>query len=109
MNKPQFDPAKEADNIFCEHTTAMVSGIHATYDNTNDMLDSTTEECSFILVKRFEEGNYSPLQFAAVRNELSALLWKLFGTAIEAEEKAKAEDKDKAIAAVISEIRMYMQ
>ena len=109
MSNPIFDPAKEAFDIFCEHTTTMVSGIHAEYDNTQDMLDSTTEECSFILVKRFEEGNYSPLQFAAVRNELSALLWKLFGPAIEADDKAKAEAEDKATEAIIAEIRMYMR
>lgn len=98
-----FDPAKEADNIFCEHTTNMVSGIHAEYDDTQHMLDCTTEECSFILVKRFEEGKYTPMQFAAVRNALADLLWKLFGPTIEAEDKAKVTE------AVISEIRMYMQ
>lgn len=103
MTKPQFDPAKEAFDILCEHTTAMVSGVHAEYDNTQDMLDCTTEECAYILTSRFAEGKYTPLQYAAVRNELATLLWKLFGHAIEAEEKAEA------MADIVAEIRMYMQ
>ena len=91
MTKPQFDPAKEAFDILCEHTAAMVSGVHAEYDNTQDMLDCTTEECAYILTSRFAEGKYTPLQYAKIRNELAVLLWNLFGPTIEAEEKAKAQ------------------
>lgn len=104
-----FDPAHEAFKILCEHNNAMVSGIHAEYDNAQDMLDCTTEECAFILTTNLVEGKYTPMQFAAVRNALGELLWKVFGPAIEAEEKAKMEAEANAMNAVIAEIRMYMQ
>lgn len=85
-----FDPAHEAFKILCEHTTAMVSGVNAKYESTQDMLDSTTEECAFILTTNLVEGKYTPMQYAAVRNELGKLLWSTFGPAIQAAEKAKA-------------------
>ena len=98
-----FDPAHEAFKILCEHTTAMVDGIHAEYESTQHMLDCTTEECAFILTTNLVEGKYNPLQYAAVRNELSKMLWNTFGPAIEAEEKAKAQ------VAIIAEISVYMK
>lgn len=104
-----FDPAHEAFKILCEHNNAILSGIHYEFESNQAILDETTEECAFILTTNLVEGKYTPMQFAAVRNALGELLWKVFGPAIEAEEKAKAEAKANAMNAAIAEICMYMK
>lgn len=91
-----FNPATEANNILCEHTAAFMEGIHAEYESSQQMYDCTVEECAFILTTKLTEGQYTPMQFNAVRNELAKLLWSIFEAHIKAEE----------MVAVIAEVHM---
>ena len=91
MDNKYFDAKAQALDILCEHNTAILSGIHCEFSSNEDMLDVTTEECAFILTNRLVEGKYTPMQFNAVRNELAELLWKVFGSSVEAEQKAERQ------------------
>ena len=89
MDIKYFNAKAQALDILCEHNTAILSGIHCKFNSNQDMLDVTTEECAFILTNRLVEGKYTPMQFNAVRNELAELLWKVFGSYVEAEHEEK--------------------
>lgn len=84
-----FDAKYEAFTILHEHTVAYMNSVHAEFDTNEDMYERVTSECAFILTTRFTEGEYHPMQYNAVRNELASLLWELFGDSVDAEYKTK--------------------
>lgn len=84
-----FDPVHEAFKILCEHNFAVMSCAHCEFESNQEMLESTTSECAFILTTNLVEGKYTPMQFNAVRNALSELLWKIFEPSITAEQEAE--------------------
>lgn len=91
-----MDYKYEAEKILSEHTTAILCSCRTGFDNTHDMLEFTTSECGFILTKHLLDGDYTPMQYNAVRNELASMLWNLFGPHIEREEAEKLTEFVKA-------------
>lgn len=88
-----MDYAYEASKILCENTNAYMQGVHAEYDSNRDMMESMYENCAFILTDYLIKGNYTPMQFNAIRNELGKMIWNIFKPYIEAEDKAESENK----------------
>lgn len=84
---PRFDAEGTAKEIIRRHTNAYLQGCHAEYANNRDMMDDMYEECAFILSEDLLEGKLSPLQYAAVCNELGKMIWNIFEPHIKAEEK----------------------
>jgi hypothetical protein len=73
-----MDYIYEAHCILYEHCEAVMSSITTEFKTNEAMLEFTTKECAFILTEKLLEGKYTPMQYNAIRNELSALLWNLF-------------------------------
>lgn len=82
-----MDYNHEAKRILREHVCAYMSGVNAKYETNRDMMDDMYEECAFILTEYLIEGKYTPMQYNAIRNELGALIWKIFEPHIKAEKK----------------------
>lgn len=80
-----IDPAHEAEKILREHSEGVMSCCTMEFESTEEMLERTIKECAFILTNKLLEGKFTPLQFNAVRNELSRLLWDIFTPAIKEE------------------------
>ena len=74
-----MDYKHAAELILCEHTNGVMSCTSdLAFDNISDMWEFTLEECAFILTSKFMEGVYNPMEFNAIRNELSKLINELF-------------------------------
>lgn len=73
-----MDYAYEAHTILYEHCAGVMSCATTEFNSNEAMLEFMTKECAFILTERLLEGKYTPMQYNAVRNELSALLWNIF-------------------------------
>ena len=86
-----MDYIYEASKIICEHTNAYLQAVHAEYDNNRDMMEDMYENCAFILSDHLIKGNYTPMQFAAIRNELGKMIWNIFEAHVNAEYDAEKE------------------
>lgn len=75
----------EATKILNEHCAGVMSCATMEFETNEAMLEFTTEECAFILTEYLLEGKYTPMQYNEIRNELSALLWGIFGPHVEKE------------------------
>ena len=73
-----MDYKAEAEQILHEHTTAVMNCATVEFENNEDMLAFTINECGFILTKYLLEGKYTPMQYNAIRNELAQMLWNIF-------------------------------
>lgn len=96
-----MDYAYEASKILYENTNAYMQGVHAEYQSNRDMMEDMYENCAFILTNYLIEGKYTPMQYNAVRNELGALIWKIFKTHIEVEDAKKKVEEAVAIAKIL--------
>lgn len=68
----------EARKIIHEHTVAMISSSEYNPESNEKLLEFMTDECAFILSEHFMDGEYNPMEYNAIRNELARLLWSLF-------------------------------
>lgn len=102
-SKIPFNAEDKAKEIIMEHMEAYLQGCHAEYDNNTAMMEDMYHECAFILTNHLLEGKLTPLQVAATRNSLCAMIWSVFELYVKAEEKKTDFD------AAIAEIRMYME
>lgn len=82
-----MDYKYEAKKILYEHTEAVMSSATTEFESNEDMYEFTLKECAFILTENLLEGKYNPMQYNAIRNELSKMLWDIFESDIEAERK----------------------
>jgi hypothetical protein len=73
-----MDYIYEAHCILYEHCAGVMSVATTEFKTNEEMLEFMTHECAFILTEKLLEGKYTPLQYNAIRNELSALLWGIF-------------------------------
>jgi hypothetical protein len=73
-----MDYVYEAQSILYAHCEGVMSCATIEFENNRDMLEFMTQECAYILTERLLEGKYTPMQYNAIRNELSALLWGIF-------------------------------
>lgn len=73
-----MDYKHEANKIICEHTNAYLQSVKAEYETNRDMMDEMYTECAFILTNYLLEGKYTPMQYAAIRNELGSMIWNIF-------------------------------
>ena len=83
--KIPFDAKDQANEIIMEHMEAYLQGCHAEYESNRAMMDDMYHECAFILTNKMLEGNLTPLQTAAVRNELISMIWNIFEPYVNAE------------------------
>jgi hypothetical protein len=83
-----MDYKYEATKIIREHTEGYLSGCHAEYASNREMMECMLRECAFILTNKLLEGKYTPMQYAAVRNELGSLVWDIFEKFVQAEDAA---------------------
>lgn len=88
-NIPRFDAEGAAKEIIRRHTNAYLQGCHAEYPDNRALMEDMYEECAFILSEDMLEGKLNPLQYAAVRNELGKMIWKIFEPHIKAEDEAE--------------------
>ena len=84
-----MDYQHEARKILYEHTAAVMSCCITQFDSNQDMLEDITKECAFILTEHLLDGDYTPMQYNAIRNELAQLLWNVFAKHINKEEEEK--------------------
>lgn len=83
--KIPFDAKYKAKEIIMEHMEAYLQGCHAEYDNNRAMMEDMYEQCASILTNHMLEGKLTPLQIAAVRNELISMIWNIFEPYVNAE------------------------
>ena len=81
-----MDYNHEAKKIIYEHCGAVMSCCVTEFESNQDMYEFTLNECAFILTENLMQGKYTPMQYNAIRNELSQILWAIFEPHIEAEE-----------------------
>lgn len=86
---PRFNAEDTAKEIIRRHTEAYLQGCHAEYESNRDMMDSMYGECAFILTDDLLERKLTPMQYAAVRNELGKMIWDIFEPYIKAEKAAE--------------------
>lgn len=91
--KIPFDAEHLAKKIIACHTEGYLQGIHAEYDDNRAMMEDMYSKCASILTDELLEGKLTPMQFAAVRNELGTMIWNIFKDAINAEDAAKANER----------------
>ncbi len=84
--KIPFDANDEAKRIIMEHMNAYLQGCNAPYTTNREMMDDMYYQCAFILTSHMLEKKLTPLQTAAVRNELGAMIWDIFEPYVNAEE-----------------------
>lgn len=75
----------EASKILRENTNAYMQAVHAEYSSNRDMMEDMYMNCAFILTDDLIKGNYTPMEFNAIRNELGRMIWNIFEPYIEAE------------------------
>lgn len=69
----------KAQEILCIHTEAFMKGCSVNgMLSAEEMYDSMTAECSFIVTNMLIEGEITIAEYFHVRNELGALLYKIF-------------------------------
>ena len=84
--KIPFDAKDVAREIIMRHMEGYMYGCHAEYDTNRAMMDDMYHECAFILTDDLMEGKLTPLQAAAVRNELASMIWGIFENYVNEEE-----------------------
>lgn len=84
--KTPFDDKDQAKEIIMEHMEAYLQGCHAEYDSNIAMMEDMYHECAFILTNKLLEGKLTPMQVAAVRNELGTMIWDVFMSYASAED-----------------------
>lgn len=84
-----MDYTYEASKILYENTNAYMQGICAKYGSNREMMEDLYENCAFILTNHFIKGDYTPMQFNAIRNELGKMIWNIFKPHIEEEDKTE--------------------
>lgn len=81
-----MDYKHEAMLIICEHTNAYLQAVKVEYTTNHDMMNDMYTECAFILTSYLLEGKYTPMQYAAIRNELGSMIWNIFDKFVEKED-----------------------
>ena len=84
-----MDYTFEAKKILCECTCGYMQGVVAHYDNNREMMDDMYTDCAYILTDHFINGDYSPLQYNAIRTELGKMIWDLFKTHVVKEDETE--------------------
>lgn len=76
-----IDPKLAAKRIICDHTAAYMASANYEPKDATELWDTMVQECSFILVEDFLNGEYTAMQYNAIRNELAKILNGIFKTA----------------------------
>lgn len=79
------DIVQEAHGIIREHTAAYMTAIEYLPTSISELYEDMVDECAYILSQKFIDGEYTPMEYNAIRNELGKLLWNLFEEPIHAE------------------------
>lgn len=69
----------EARMIIADHTEGMMS-CTSSYEPESHMefWEYMLSECAFILSEKFLDGNYTPMEYNAIRNELAKIINAIF-------------------------------
>lgn len=92
MDEKYFDAGEQARLIVEEHVAGYMSGGIFETENEDELYDMMVKECSFILVDKRLKGEYTPIQFNKIRNELASLIYKIAFAESEIVEKEVEED-----------------
>ena len=68
----------EARNVISKHTEAYMQSVNYKPESHQELYDTMTEQCAFILTEAFLNGEYTPMEYNALRNEVSDMLWDIF-------------------------------
>lgn len=79
------DIVQEAQGIIRDHTAAYMTAVEYKPESVRDLYEDMVEECAYILAQKFIDGEYTPMEYNAIRNELGKLLWSVFEKHIHAE------------------------
>lgn len=78
-----------AKNILYRHTHGFMSSNQYEPQDNEELLDTMTMECSYILTEELLNGHMTPMQYNDVRNCLAQMLWDAFRNPIESDESKK--------------------
>lgn len=78
MPKKNIDPKLAAKQIIAEHTAAYMSACIYKPDDATELWETMIQECSFILTENFLNGEYTPMQYNAIRNWLADIINGIF-------------------------------
>ena len=73
-----FNAHEYAKNIFIEHTTAMISGCTTEFEKATELAEYIASEAAYILCDDLFNKKITPMEYNAVRNELTKLLDTIF-------------------------------
>lgn len=68
----------EARKIIMDHTNGVMSCCRPEFENNMELWEFMLSECSYILAEKFLEGNYNPMEYNAIRNEIARILDEIF-------------------------------
>ena len=72
------DIKHEVRDILIKLTDDMMRSVSYEADNNEELYEYMTEGCAAVLVERFMDGEYSPMTYNTLRNELANVLWNIF-------------------------------
>lgn len=84
-----FDPKVFARSIISQHTEDMMHSSRYAPESNEDLYEYMVYECADILVEDLLDGEISPMEYNAIRNEIAEMLWNTFKSHVEAEWEKK--------------------
>lgn len=96
MNKLTIEQAwakNQAEQIIQEHIHAMMCST-SSYDpkDEDELKDFMLSECAYILSRKLLEGEYTPMEYNAVRNAVTALIYGVFAIQVDDEDSVPESD-----------------
>ena len=73
-----IDVKYEAKNIIAEHTEAVMCTGKYVPESHEEFYGFMIEECAFLLTEKFLDGQYNPMEYNAIRNEIAQALGDIF-------------------------------
>jgi hypothetical protein len=68
----------EARLIIAKHTAAYMLSCNYIPESMQDMWEDMADECAYILTEKFLNGEYTPIQYNSIRNQLAKMLDNIF-------------------------------
>ena len=68
----------EARNIIYKHTADVMAYTYHESKNNQELWEFMIEECGFIIAENFLDGEYTPMEYNAIRNEVAKILNGIF-------------------------------
>ena len=69
---------EEVRNIISAHVDALMRGTDYKPKTEDQLYDFMVTEISALLSDRLIDGDYTPMEYNSIRNQLASTLWKIF-------------------------------